>query len=357
LNPIAENFLLVTRLVSVLSQKIRHSFLDLKKFKVIDLRFAGRPYPATVKRICQYAPAIIIQSKGVIEDRPVVHAFAVRDVFEILDANVDLKMGEVYLNTREFLVQSSPWHPYRPSPDRRWKRPKLTLENPGGFIRLPAWTYYHQIVENLPPYLYLRQKFPDAITLLPSKDSVIARKILDDLGFEYVCHESQVRVNKLYIVGQGPDSGFPHPTDVEQLTSTLGEAQDTLLGQEIIYVSRLKSSRSFTNEMDLVDRLIQLPGVRILESESLNFLDQIRFFSKASVIVGAHGAGLTNQLWMKPGSLVVEILDREYANPVFETLATVLRHKHETLFLSKHNGGKFVDIDSVVSAIGRDFHS
>lgn len=44
-----------------------------------------------------------------------------------------------------------------------------------------------------------------------------------------------------------------------------------------------------------------------LRLEELGFAKQIELFSNAKMIVGQHGAGLANSIWMRPHSIVVEI--------------------------------------------------
>jgi len=329
-------------------RKIRRGIWQLSNQKIVDFGFEGRPYPSSAKKLGVYSPALTIESRGVIENRPVSHAFENRDVFELSNVNVDLKMGEVYLHSGEFVIQSTPWHPYKPSPERRRRRPKRSLEDPRGFIRLPSWTYYHQVIENLPPYLYLRRIFPEAQTLVAEDGSEISRAILDELGIPYQMHKGQVKVNRLFMVGQGRDSGYPHPVDITVLTESFSNLMADKDGSEVIYVSRLKSSRSFSNELELVELLRGTPGVKVLESESLSFLEQISLFSNARLIIGPHGAGLTNQIWMRKGGKVVELVDLDYSNPVFEILASQLGHAHQTIFLAKSDGQSLVDIETIL---------
>ena len=46
------------------------------------------------------------------------------------------------------------------------------------------------------------------------------------------------------------------------------------------------------------------------DAASLSFVDQARFFERADLVVGAHGAGLVNVLHLRAGSIVVEILPK-----------------------------------------------
>lgn len=40
--------------------------------------------------------------------------------------------------------------------------------------------------------------------------------------------------------------------------------------------------------------------------EKLSKKDQMELISKTDVLIGVHGNGLTNEIWMKPGGAVLE---------------------------------------------------
>ena len=58
----------------------------------------------------------------------------------------------------------------------------------------------------------------------------------------------------------------------------------------------------------------------VAELEGLSMEDQVKMFASATVIVGIHGAGLTNVMFSAPGTSVVEITHPKF--PCFEPLAS-----------------------------------
>ena len=75
-----------------------------------------------------------------------------------------------------------------------------------------------------------------------------------------------------------------------------------------IYISRrLTQHRRMLNEDEFVAELSRL-GFVVVVLESLSFAAQVDLFSNAEVVVGAHGAGLTNLVFSRNCKLAVEIL-------------------------------------------------
>jgi len=68
----------------------------------------------------------------------------------------------------------------------------------------------------------------------------------------------------------------------------------------------------------------------LVDSSLLTPAEQLAIFANTRILVGQHGAGLTNMLWMPPGGTVIEILPplEPWVSPIFERLSSTLGHKH-----------------------------
>ena len=94
------------------------------------------------------------------------------------------------------------------------------------------------------------------------------------------------------------------------------------------------SRRSIPNHAEvqsLVEEWVEPPleflNVRL---EELDLATQIRLLASAKIIVGQHGAGLGNAVWMDPGGTVVEITNRPELRH-FEIISRGMQHQHLTL--------------------------
>jgi hypothetical protein len=88
-----------------------------------------------------------------------------------------------------------------------------------------------------------------------------------------------------------------------------------------IYVARTDAqNRVAQNEAELID-LLDRQGVRIILPGTLSVAEQIAAFRAARLVIGPHGAGMSNLAFCQPESFVYELLPRHYPNFCFNRLA------------------------------------
>lgn len=85
-------------------------------------------------------------------------------------------------------------------------------------------------------------------------------------------------------------------------------------GYDRIYISRgYASYRKVANEFALIQLLMQY-GFRTVHLERLSVAEQAAVFNGAKVVVAPHGAGLTNLVFCRPGTKVIELFSPLYVN-------------------------------------------
>ena len=90
---------------------------------------------------------------------------------------------------------------------------------------------------------------------------------------------------------------------------------------EEIYVARTDAGgRAMANEAELIE-LLQPQGVRIIVPGALPVVEQIAAFRAARLVIGSHGAGLSNLVFCRSGSFVYEVLPRDYPHVAFNRVA------------------------------------
>ena len=97
----------------------------------------------------------------------------------------------------------------------------------------------------------------------------------------------------------------------------------------------MRQLSDYENKQIKVEQLCQQYGLEYQlfpDRPTLPTTQQMALFSRASVVVAPHGAGLANLLYAKPGSVVLEALcEQPYLNMCFQRLATVLGMRYHAL--------------------------
>jgi capsular polysaccharide biosynthesis protein len=88
-----------------------------------------------------------------------------------------------------------------------------------------------------------------------------------------------------------------------------------------LFISRADSrARSLVNEAEIAECAAKTGFERIVLS-ALSVQDQIRLFAEATHVIAAHGAGLANLIFCRPGTVVCEMHSEAYVQWAFRSLA------------------------------------
>jgi len=142
---------------------------------------------------------------------------------------------------------------------------------------------------------------------------------------------------------------FPDPA-VRALFQTLRAAVSPESGSPRIFISREDATRGLAENEAVLSSALRELGFRHVVPGTLSYREQLALFAGAEVVVGTHGAGLTNLGVCAPGTLVFEITEPTYRNPCFRHLCmlTGLRHVEHVA----PEGTPFrIDVAATISAL------
>jgi hypothetical protein len=267
----------------------------------------------------------------------VEHRWGPLEVYALRNVIVDPGTGLVFHAGRVLTESSIGWRPARESaflsgatarirciPAVRAARgPLVPLGNPNN--------YYHFVTDTIPRLLQVLTVRPDAVGVLGTPVPAFAMDVLAELGLRYV-EDSEARPfasDDLWLCDL-PPADWPHPGLMTVLRNAVDAAIEPILGEypARVYLSRANSDRALLDEPLLEQELVR-QGFTVLRLEDLPFREQVRHLRAANVVVGPHGAGLTNIAFMNPGGRVVEVTTGTWWQPCYRNLAAVqdLRHR------------------------------
>jgi capsular polysaccharide biosynthesis protein len=117
---------------------------------------------------------------------------------------------------------------------------------------------------------------------------------------------------------------------------------------KLIYATRRSAARRFVKNEQEVNEMLKSIGFEILELESFSFRDQVRMFSETKFFIGQHGAALTNLLFMREESFVMELkTEGDSQNLCYFSLANAM-NVHYLYQFCKSDGKNVQDANIVV---------
>lgn len=103
-----------------------------------------------------------------------------------------------------------------------------------------------------------------------------------------------------------------HKWCLEFLKTKLGAENSNLECRERVYISRRSATRRRVLNEEAVISLLSKHGFKSYELENFSLQDQISIMKNAKVVIGIHGAGLTNLLFCKKRTKVLELFPNKF---------------------------------------------
>jgi hypothetical protein len=209
-----------------------------------------------------------------------------------------------------------------------------------------AINYYHWTIDGLLPLFILRPYLPPDVTLLMPQtlldcagtpgqvDHMAALRAwgMDDMKMVVapppVCH-----VEEIYWLDHGSPLDFPAAVFHAARAAVLGRLgpPDFIApgAKRRIYIPR-RGIRRVANEA-AVEHALRPYGFESILMENYPPAEQISMFRDAEMVVGPHGAGLSNIMFCAPGARVMEFMPQQEYRSFFADISDKLGHAHAVL--------------------------
>ncbi|HVU98016.1 MAG TPA: glycosyltransferase family 61 protein [Puia sp.] len=192
----------------------------------------------------------------------------------------------------------------------------ITLDDDTVYLAIhhPWFNYYHWLCESIFRLWLVRKKLHRLTLVLPEsyRHADFIRGSLEPFHLKniyFIPDGKSLLVRNLCLPQLKPICDSYNGRHLRQVNRFYREhaAGVTVPGVERLYVSRkLASRRKVVNEAELLP-LLEKFGFTVFYPEKHSFLEQVAIFSRVRWLVGEHGSGLTNLLFMPPGGAVLEL--------------------------------------------------
>jgi capsular polysaccharide biosynthesis protein len=226
-------------------------------------------------------------------------------------------------------------------------------------LALPLYSnYFHWTVELL-PRLQLLEGNPDMRGLpliVPADAPQFVRETLRLSGYldrvQFV-ERGVHRFASLYIPSLLSPPSHPSPIAIswlrDKLTGTL--SLTNLEKKRRLYVSRRDApTRYASNELE-VEAMLGRFGFETVKMSDYSVAEQIALFSQAHIIVGVHGAALTNLVFCSPGTYVLELFLQGWFTNAFYHISLIRKLYYGYLVCPKDGEGQYVPLKELETLI------
>ena len=170
----------------------------------------------------------------------------------------------------------------------------------------PVDNYYRNMITFLPRIFFSKEK---------NINLVIHRNLSNKFRkfIETLCVQLKIKINKLIFLDDNfykfTKSQMPQFLDKKKSIHILNKLPNNKQKNKglKIYLSRQNSSyRNIINEGDVTEEIKKI-GFKILDLNNLEITKQIEYFSNAEIIISATSSALTNIVFCKKGTKIIEI--------------------------------------------------
>lgn len=229
------------------------------------------------------------------------------------------------------------------------------------FVVTQFWgsAYFHKMIEGIPrlaPYLSFLQRNQDIRIHMPDQNShtEIIFKILG-LNKERII-TGDVRAKVVYLP-QATPCGFAQTPAIQILAqkyrSYVESTQPNITRNSVVMVKRTQGRRLKHHDLILaaiatLSAEFHFEFVLFDDAQVPTFEKTMSIFYSARVIIGPHGAGLSNMIFAQPGTYIIEgVCNEPHSNMCFQHTAHVLGHHYHGI-PSSEGCEDYIDIQPAV---------
>ncbi|WP_417684504.1 glycosyltransferase family 61 protein [Roseibium sp.] len=199
--------------------------------------------------------------------------------------------------------------------------------------------YFHWLTDCIPRLHTTLKLFPEAQLYLPAtlKRAGFLSQTLAAYSIQtpkFVDTSMPVRFQEFLLPDHIVPTGNYNPALMKEIAARyIRHFSDDKPATRRLYISRAKAGmRHIVNEEDILPSLKEA-GFEVLHCEDLGFIEQVKTFNEAEIVIAPHGAGLTNTLFMPAGSKLLEIFPRDDTiNACYFSLSAALGHRYSYMF-------------------------
>lgn len=244
------------------------------------------------------------------------------------------------------------------------------LQRVAPIVQLWGYGYYHFVIEQMPKILRIAQLDSDIpiLTYCKAFHPQINTKFIPAILEAFKIKNPIVSYYPLvtYLISEAIETteimcGIPSPHDLAILRDTALTICPRIKKNIGIFVKRSgRPLRSLLHHDAILAELVKIRSdVQWHVFDTMSFVDTVKLFSEAAIVVAPHGAGLANIVWSSEDIEVIEIGSHIEPNICYWHISELLGNRHKIIISEQDSEGRFtISPDVFANAItcrGRHF--
>jgi hypothetical protein len=206
----------------------------------------------------------------------------------------------------------------------------------GCTINLADNGFYHTIIEELPRLLESLNCEPKAQVIIGSKEKYVY-DILHLLKIKKIIYKPYPVQCEELILSEKTQGGIFSEYDLKLLLNFSFGVQPINIG-EILFVKRRNQTKGYYDRGiqydSIITEIFRGLGAKIIYLEDLALMDQIALIKSVRVLIGFHGAGLANLIWINKSAKIIEITESRLTGH-FGHISAICKHEYRRVQASE----------------------
>jgi capsular polysaccharide biosynthesis protein len=285
-----------------------------------------------------------------------VQASRPRRIGRLKTCAVDVRSGLIVLESgfvvdgalphwQQLLYQGGFAHEYY-----RARQTKKTIS--GTYIAIPAAKYfYHFVIEDLANIAWAIERYSACKVLIHDSSPKWQLDILDSLKIPYlITNLESARVENLIFV---TSPRLLIRSDILKIQSLNKMSRDQNHNLSL-YITRGDKDRGDSSLERMLVEYFSSRNFKIVSPDDISFSEQREIFSKANKVVSMHGGALTNTVWCKEGTKVLEIFNHPFRTYDYAKLSAEAGLDYNSINLDSSLPAKFTS-EELISLLPQAF--
>ncbi len=218
-------------------------------------------------------------------------------------------------------------------------------------LAMPAYeNYFHWLVETMPRLKMIEddKHLCDLPIILPkNRTPKFIRESLELAGYldkTRFLDDGVYQFETLHIPTLFSPPSNPSPLAIDWLREKLIQ-QDFIGKKKRLYVSRKDSLRRYVSNETEVEQILSQFGFEAVCLTNYSFEEQIKLFQSAEMVIGSHGAGLTNLVFAPAECVFIELIMEGVFTQAYYQLAGIRKIKYGFLICQRDGASQYVDVN------------